>query len=257
MAAALFGLLGILAILVSLVLLIVFGIIAAVKKNFKKTRFIVSGSILIVGIILFSVAYHMTNSETDTTVATSTDSISSSSDNSSSSDSNTSTSSDDTSDSSKDNSNSDGNSAVDVEKTTKINFVHTIGQLTTKVESAEIINAIDSGMTDNNGHDIQYALLVKMSVTNHAPDTATTYPSQGHVVLPDGTQLDAVGAADMDYSDAFKDGDIENGATISGYVIFPLTMSQAENFKSGNFKFDVMCGDENMTTKYYDIPIKF
>lgn len=253
MAAALFGLLGILAILVSLVLLIVFGIIAAVKKNFKKTRFIVSGSILIVGIILFSVAYHMTNSETDTTVATSTDSNPSSSDNSSSSDSNTSTSSDDTSDSS----NSDGDSAVDVEKTTKVNFVNTVGQQTTKVESAEIINAIDSGMTDDNGNDVQYALLIKMSVTNNAPEAATTYPSQGHVVLPDGTQLNAIGAADMDYTDAFKDGDIENGATVSGYVIFPLTMAQATDFKNCNFKFEVMCGDENMTTKNYDIPIKF
>nr|WP_237340432.1 DUF4352 domain-containing protein [Heyndrickxia coagulans] len=195
----------------------------------------------------------MANSETDTTVATSTDSSSNSSDNGSSPDSSTSTSSEDTSASST----SKGDSAVNVEKTTKVNFVNTVGQQTTKVESAEIINAIDSGMTDDNGNDVQYALLIKMSVTNNAPEAATTYPSQGHVVLPDGTQLNAIGAADMDYTDAFKDGDIANGATVSGYVIFPLTMAQAADLKNCNFKFEVMCGNENMTDKNYDVPIKF
>ncbi|WKB36030.1 hypothetical protein QS257_01640 [Terrilactibacillus sp. S3-3] len=97
-----------------------------------------------------------------------------------------------------------------------------------------------------------------MSVSNKAPQSAETYPSQGHVVMDDGTQIDGLIGADVNINDAFKDGDVASGATKSGYVVFPLKEHQAKKFKKGSFfKFDVMAGDDMFTQKNYRVDINF
>lgn len=146
---------------------------------------------------------------------------------------------------------------VKIHKQVKLNFSNTSAGQTTKVDSAEIKNVSDLNLTDNELDAVTYILLIHMSVANKAKDAATTYPSQGHVVLDDGTQIDGLIGADMNVDDAFKDGEVANGATVSGYVLFPLKTDQAKRFKKGSFKFDVMAGDEMLTTKHYDVKIQF
>lgn len=144
-----------------------------------------------------------------------------------------------------------------LDKQTKLNFSNTSAQQTTVVDSAEIRNVADLNLVDNEFDEVKYALLIHMSVANEAKDTATTFPSQGHVVLDDGTQIEGLVGADVNIDDAFKDGDVASGAKVSGYVIFPLKEEQAKNFKKGEFKFDVLAGDDMLTQKNYSVPISF
>jgi Telomeric repeat-binding factor 2. len=144
-----------------------------------------------------------------------------------------------------------------IHKLAQLNFADTSAGQTTKVDSAEIRDVSDMNLSDNNFDDVKYALLVHMSVANKASDAATTYPSQGHVVLADGTQIDGLVGADVNVEDAFKDGDVASGAKLSGYVIFPLKEAQAKKFTQGAFKFDVMAGDAMLTQKKYSVPIHF
>jgi hypothetical protein len=147
--------------------------------------------------------------------------------------------------------------AKSIHKLAKLYFANTSAGQTTKVDAAEIRDVSDMNLADNNFDDVKYALLIHMSVANKAPDAATTYPSQGHVVLADGTQIDGLVGADVNVEDAFKDGDVASGAKLSGYVIFPLKEAQAKKFTTGSFKFDVMAGDEMLTQKKYSVPIHF
>jgi hypothetical protein len=144
-----------------------------------------------------------------------------------------------------------------IHKQVKLNFSNTSAQQTTKVDSAEIRDVTDLNLVDNEFDQVKYALLVHMSVSNKAPDAASTYPSQGHVVLEDGTQIEGLVGADVNIDDAFKDGEIANGATVSGYVVFPLKEDQAEKFTKGAFKFSVLAGDEMFTEKNYTVDITF
>ncbi|RYM00252.1 hypothetical protein EWH99_12620 [Sporolactobacillus sp. THM7-7] len=144
-----------------------------------------------------------------------------------------------------------------ISKKTAIHFSDTSAQQTTKVDRAEIKKVSDLNLVDNEFDAVDYALLIHMSVSNKAPQSAQTYPSQGHVVLDDGTQVDGLIGADVDIDDAFKDGDIAHGATVLGYVIFPLKEEQAKKFKKGSFKFDVMAGDDMFTEKNYSVNIEF
>ncbi|WP_010632801.1 DUF4352 domain-containing protein [Sporolactobacillus vineae] len=144
-----------------------------------------------------------------------------------------------------------------IHKLAKLSFANTSAGQTTKVDSAEIRDVSDMNLADNNFDDVKYALLIHMSVSNKAKDSATTYPSQGHVVLSNGTQIDGLVGADVNVEDAFKDGDVASGAKLSGYVIFPLKEDQAKKFTQGAFKFDVMAGDAMLTQKKYSVPIHF
>ncbi|MET1248888.1 DUF4352 domain-containing protein [Sporolactobacillus sp. STCC-11] len=144
-----------------------------------------------------------------------------------------------------------------IHKQVKINFSNSTAGQTTKVDSAEIKDVSDLNLTDNELDNITYVLLIHISVSNKAKDAATTFPSQGHIVLDDGTQIDGLVGADVSIDDAFKDGDVASGATKSGYVVFPLKEDQAKRFQKGAFKFDVMAGDNMLTTKKYDVAIHF
>lgn len=148
-------------------------------------------------------------------------------------------------------------SAAAIHKLAKLSFADTSAGQTTKVDSAEIRDVSDMNLSDNNFDNVKYALLIHMSVANKAQNAASTYPSQGHVVLADGTQLDGIIGADFNVEDAFKDGDVASGAKLSGYVIFPLKEAQAKKFTQGAFKFDVMAGDSMLTQKKYSVPIHF
>ncbi|BBN99702.1 DUF4352 domain-containing protein [Sporolactobacillus terrae] len=144
-----------------------------------------------------------------------------------------------------------------IHKQTKLDFTNTAAGQTTKVDSAEIKQVSDLNLIDNEMDQVDFVLLIHMSVSNKAKDEATTYPSQGHVVLEDGTQIDGLMGADVTVDDAFKDGEIASGATKSGYVLFPLKEKQAKQFKKGAFKFDVIAGDEMLTQKNYSVAIQF
>jgi len=237
------GIVGLLATIAFIV-----GIVFLIFKKVRKIGFWMAPLGLILALSGFYVAGSSNTSDTITSSGSSKTAASTASSKDTSTNNNS--GSDKTS-------SSNANTSTSIEKTTNVNFVDTIGMQTTKVESAEIRNVYDASMRDDNGHEVLYALLIKMSVTNNAQDSASTYPSQGHLVLPDGTQINGIVSADSQYTDAFKDGEIANGATVSGYVIFPLTLAQATDFKSGNFKFKVICGDDNLTNKNYDVNIKF
>lgn len=144
-----------------------------------------------------------------------------------------------------------------IHKQAKLNFSNTSAQQTTKIDSAEIKDVSDLNLADNQFDAIKYALLIHMTVSNSAAQPAQTYPSQGHVVLDDGTQIDGLIGADAGIDDAFKDGEVANGATKSGYVVFPLKEDQARKFKKGAFKFDVTAGDEMVTQEHYSVAINF
>jgi energy-coupling factor transporter transmembrane protein EcfT len=240
------GVPGFLLMVAGIICAIVFGIILIVnvsKKKPAKTMTIatsISGGVFILGIILFSIGVANTptdnhNASKNSSTAVATDATSSESDSSTSSSS----------------------SEPDILNETTLNFSDTSGQQTTKIDSARIEDVSSFGLTDDNGNDIKYALLIHMSVANKAPEEASVYPAQGHIVLSDGTQINGAEGLESDITDAFQGGDVANGATVKGFVTFPLSDSQANSFNSGNLKFEVLCGDENSTDKYYSVPIKF
>ncbi|MDD9147861.1 hypothetical protein OYT88_04770 [Sporolactobacillus sp. CQH2019] len=152
---------------------------------------------------------------------------------------------------------SSSTSTSGIDKINNTNFSDTSGQQTTTVSKAEIKDVSDQGLTDDNGNDIKYALVINMSVKNDANDQATAYPAQGHIVLPDGTQISGAEGLDSSLDSAFKEGDIEKGAIVKGDVYFPLKDSQAKSIKNAQFKFQVMCGDENVTEKNYTVNLNF
>lgn len=151
--------------------------------------------------------------------------------------------------------NSSNNSSSGIHKINKVNFKDTTGEQTTTIDKAEIKDISDMGLVDDKMKNIKYAIVVHMSVANKASDTATVYPEQGHIVLPDGTQLD--GSSNSDAKGVFDSGDIEKAATVSGNVFFPITEKQAKSIKKATFKFEVICGDSNMTDKHYEVQLNF
>ncbi|TGA96239.1 hypothetical protein E4665_16275 [Sporolactobacillus shoreae] len=149
------------------------------------------------------------------------------------------------------------NSSAKVISEAKLNYSDTYGQQTTRIPDAKIEDVSGLGWTDDNDAAINYALVISLSITNHAGESASSYPWQGYFVLPDGTQINAAEGLQFDLQDSFQDGDIESGATNQGYVVYPLSETSASSLKSGQLYFEVYCGDSKQTSINYHVPIEF
>ncbi len=148
-------------------------------------------------------------------------------------------------------------SGDNINKISNVHFSDTSGKQTTQIDQAYIKDISAMNATDENFKTITYALIIHLTIKNDAPNELSTFPDQGHIVLPNGRQITGT-AADDNLKGAWDSSDdIASGAHKSGNIYFPLTKSQAKSIKNARYKFEVICGDDNLTDKNYDVALKF
>ena len=125
-------------------------------------------------------------------------------------------------------------------------IVQTIKEVSVFDNMTDAINSYgqsDLVITDENKDKV--TVVVDFEIKNNNDFKICTYPTQATFVTNTGEQVEA----DMLASESF-DGDIFEGVTKEGHVVFNLDKTSVEDLKS--FKMDWSTNHENGTSENYD-----